>query len=89
MGTKNNPGKFDCYAKADPDEPIFVLRGNDPTAAQTIQLWIRLNEFSGTSSEKIAEATRVIGEMRGWAFKQGGREGAARTMRGAFQPKGE
>ena len=21
MGTKNNPGKFDCYANADSDEP--------------------------------------------------------------------
>ena len=25
MGTKNNPGKFDCYANAKPDEPLFVL----------------------------------------------------------------
>ena len=26
MGTKNNPGKYDCYEKAGPDEPIFTLR---------------------------------------------------------------
>lgn len=29
MGTKNNPGKYDCYAKLEPDEPHFVLRGKD------------------------------------------------------------
>jgi hypothetical protein len=27
MGTKNVPGKFDCYANALPDEPTFVLLG--------------------------------------------------------------
>ncbi|HAW11807.1 MAG TPA: aspartate decarboxylase, partial [Chloroflexi bacterium] len=30
MGTKNNPGKFDCYDDAHPDEPMFVLLGRDP-----------------------------------------------------------
>ena len=29
MGTKNNPGKFDCYEHAKPDEPMFVLLGRD------------------------------------------------------------
>lgn len=32
MGTKNNPGKYDCYAKAEPDEPLFTLRGKDVSA---------------------------------------------------------
>jgi hypothetical protein len=26
MGTKNNPGKFDCYANAEPDSPAAALR---------------------------------------------------------------
>ena len=25
MGTKNNPGKWDCYANAEPDEPMIKL----------------------------------------------------------------
>lgn len=29
MGTKNNPGAFDCYANAEPDEPMFVLLARD------------------------------------------------------------
>lgn len=32
MGTKNNPGAFDCYANAEPDEPMFVLLGRDKHA---------------------------------------------------------
>lgn len=39
MGTKNNPGKFDCYAKADADEPIFTLRAKDPFAAPFVNMW--------------------------------------------------
>lgn len=42
MGTKNNPGKFDCYEKADPDEPMFVLLGRDPMAAHLVSIWSKL-----------------------------------------------
>lgn len=27
MGTKNRSGDFDCYANAEPDEPMFILLG--------------------------------------------------------------
>lgn len=39
MGTKNNPGVFDAYDKAEPDEPLFVLIGRDETAADFVELW--------------------------------------------------
>lgn len=39
MGTKNNPGAYDCYAKLDPDEPYFLLRGKDPAAPYLTKLW--------------------------------------------------
>lgn len=42
MGTKNNPGKFDCYHKAEPDEPMFVLLGRDPQAAHLVSIWSKL-----------------------------------------------
>ena len=51
MGTKNNPGRFDCHAKADPDEPIFTLRANDPLAPHVVRLWAFLRglvlEYAG------------------------------------------
>ena len=39
MATKANPGKFDCYANAADDEPIFVLRARDPLAPDVVQYW--------------------------------------------------
>jgi hypothetical protein len=32
MGTKRNPGLSDCYAKAEADEPMFVLLARDKHA---------------------------------------------------------
>ncbi len=39
MGTKNNPGEFDCYANAAPDEPMFILLGRDPHAHAAVRKW--------------------------------------------------
>ena len=39
MGTKNNPGKFDCYTNALPDEPMFILLGRDADAAKAVREW--------------------------------------------------
>lgn len=41
MGTKNNPGSFDCYANAGPDEPMFILLGRDKFASDTVDKWIQ------------------------------------------------
>ena len=32
MGTKRNPATYDCYDKAEPDEPLFVLLARDAAA---------------------------------------------------------
>ena len=47
MGTKKQPGEFDCYAKLGPDEPYFVLRAKDPYAPQLVLIWklLRSNQF--------------------------------------------
>lgn len=39
MGTKNNPGKFDCYHNALPDEPMFILLGRDGLAPELVEAW--------------------------------------------------
>jgi hypothetical protein len=44
MGTKNNPGRFDCYAAAKPDEPMFILLGRDPVAAGAARAWANERE---------------------------------------------
>lgn len=39
MGTKNDPAPFDCYAAAEPDEPMFVLLARDPDAPGLVEAW--------------------------------------------------
>lgn len=59
MATKNNPGPYDCYANAEPDEPMFVLLGRDATAALVVTFWVALRQKLGkTEPEKLEEARR-------------------------------
>jgi len=69
--TKNNPGKFDCYDKAHPDEPMFVLLGRDPSASRLVRIWARGREAAGETYEKVAEAYRCADAMQDWAEKIG------------------
>lgn len=39
MATKNNPGKFDCHANADWDEPLFTLLARDRCAPMVVRFW--------------------------------------------------
>ncbi len=39
MSTKNNPGKFDCYANAAPDEEMFILLARDPLSDPLTYIW--------------------------------------------------
>lgn len=41
MGTKANPGSYDCYAKLAPDEPYLTLRGKDPAAPYLVMAWVK------------------------------------------------
>lgn len=68
MGTKNKPGKFDCYEKAEPDEPMFVLIGRDPAAAQLVRLWAAIHADMGdTKPEKLEEARECADQLEKWA----------------------
>jgi hypothetical protein len=71
MGTKNNPGAFDCYANAAADEPMFVLLGRDRHAAGLVRLWALLRAREGEDEEKVAEAFCCADAMDQWARKIG------------------
>ena len=76
MGTKQNPGPFDCYAAAAPDEPMFVLLARDSKAAALVNLWAAMEriELMNTpgfhwppgSVDKIEQAERVGCDMVDW-----------------------
>jgi hypothetical protein len=72
MGTKLNPGKYDCYEKAELDEPLFVLRAKDPNAASLVWLWATMAEMQdGQEMEKVHEARKLMLSMVEWAHAKG------------------
>jgi hypothetical protein len=72
MGTKDKPAKFDCYAKAEPDEPMFVLLARDRTASDAVRRWARTRIARGlneTIDEQISEALDCADAMDAWREK--------------------
>ena len=62
MGTKTNPGEFDCYALALPDEPVFVLLGRDPDFARLVLSWASQRERMIACGERpVSDVERVNG----------------------------
>lgn len=52
-----------CLTKADPDEPLFILRGHDKAAPATVRLWVHLGKIHGVSDAKIEGAEKIAREM--------------------------
>lgn len=69
MATKNNPGKYDCYKNADPDEPMFILLARDRHAPALVRHWAHMRREQGESEEKIAEAIACAAAMEDWRKK--------------------
>jgi hypothetical protein len=75
MGTKNNPGTFDCYANAGPDEPMFILLGRDPHAHHAVRRWaadrigmIYMGEKPESDMAMVREAQTCADEMEHYAI---------------------
>lgn len=56
----NNP----CILKAEDDEPVFVLRGQDESSPEVILLWLSLNPQ--IPEDKFDDAIDTIKAMRRW-----------------------
>ena len=71
MGTKVNPGDYDCYEKAEPDEPMFILLARDPWAAGTVRHWARIQIVTDEQPQsKIDEAMACADAMEKWREEQ-------------------
>jgi len=69
VGTKNDPGNFDCYANAEPDEPMFILLARDKSAPDVIDLWADIREEKdedGSETQKVINARDIANDMREW-----------------------
>lgn len=67
MGTKANPAPNDCYDRAEPDEPMFVLLARDKAAPETVRSWVRLRRKMGKADWRVdGEAIRCADAMEAW-----------------------
>lgn len=78
MGSKLNPGKYDCADRAKPDEPVFTLLGRDPNAGAAIRAWaasremsIRNGQFPLEDMHKVWEAKTAADEVDRFARGRG------------------
>jgi hypothetical protein len=81
MGTKSNPGAWDCYANAEPDEPMFILLGRDPHAGAAVRKWAADREalIEGghkpeTDRQMVEEARRCADAMDDYSERRWRRE---------------
>lgn len=69
-----------CINKAADDEPVFVLRGNDPVAASIVRQWV--NEYVSRKQDmntdgilthaqlaKAQEGRGIANEMDAWQYR--------------------
>jgi hypothetical protein len=69
MGTKTAPSRYDGYAKAEADEPLFTLLARDPMAPQLIRLWAAQRWSEHEDPKVVAEARQIAGAMEDWRQK--------------------
>ena len=60
---------FSCLNKADPEEPVFVLRAKDVLAAQTVRLWAAM-ATEMHEPENVQEAHALAARMEQWRDQQ-------------------
>lgn len=80
MGTKINPGAFDCEGKALPDEPKFTLLARDPHAPQLVRDWAQRREGTIDARERpasdmaiVIEARKCADDMERWRITNDGK----------------
>jgi hypothetical protein len=74
MGTKQQPGAYDCYAGAELNEPMFILLGRDPMAGPLVRIWAKLREDMGEDPAKVHDANLTAAELERWAVSKGKEE---------------
>ena len=69
MGTKNDPGVFDCYAAALPDEPMFVMLARDPNFQYHVQDWATRRQLAVFCGDRPMTDIEMVDEAYGCAVK--------------------
>jgi len=69
MSTKNNPGNYDCYANAEPDEEMFVLLARDAFAPDLVRAWAANRRLQIQRGKKPQEDMAQVDEALACAAK--------------------
>lgn len=56
--------------KMDPDEPVFVLRAQDVTAAHFVYEWAKMAAHMNVDHKKVEEANNCANYMVTWKTKK-------------------
>ena len=66
MSSKNNPGPFNCYAAAMPDENIFTVLARDPAYPATLDFWRaeRVRQGKADTEDDIARLASIAHEIK-------------------------
>lgn len=79
MGTKSDPGNFNCYENAMEDEPMFILLGRDKQAPAALEKWanerakaVRQGKKPEEDMEQVHDARKTALEMKAWRRKRHG-----------------
>jgi hypothetical protein len=70
MGSKNTPGRYDCFGAAEPDEPMFILLGRDPDAPQLVRDWVIRRQARGEAGDKLMEALDCAAKMEAFRIER-------------------
>lgn len=59
-----------CLGKAHPDEPVFILRGQDLLASEFVRRWAQKAKAVGASQAKVDEALACADAMDAWRIRK-------------------
>lgn len=64
MGSKRNPGEFDCYAAAAPDEGMFILLARDRLGPLLVRIWALLRFITRVAWPALVHSSIEHAQMR-------------------------
>ena len=71
IGSIEHPSKYNPLALLKPDEPFFVLRGQDKLAAKRVRDWAACAHLHNVNHAKVQEAFALAEAMEAYAVLHG------------------
>lgn len=77
-----------CLNQAADDEPLFVLKANDPIAAETVRWWLHRSIQRRIHLTRLSEGAQTAGLMDDWRMARRPRLPMSEAVRTASEFKG-